>query len=284
MVRTPSKINLFLKVTKRCEDSYHHIETLFMPLDIPADNIQIDFESSAGISICCDTPEVPCDQRNICWKAADAYARKYNIAPAWNIYIEKCIPIAAGMGGGSSDAAAVLRILNNHYHKADSKELAIIALNCGADVPFFLNPRPALASGRGEIFTYPEIEFDKIPLLLINPGFPISAAWAYQNLSSENIGELADNFAENFLDALKKRNLKTLSRMIHNDLAIAAYRKFPILSILKQELIDNGAAAAEITGSGPTLFALFETSSQSKKIADILKTKYPHMTVIESSI
>lgn len=140
MVRTPSKINLFLKVTERCEDSYHNIETLFMPLDNPADNIQIDFESCTGISISCGTPGVPCDQRNICWKVADEYARQYDITPSWNIYIEKNIPIAAGMGGGSSDAAAVLRILNEHYEKASNKELAVIALNCGADVPFFSIP------------------------------------------------------------------------------------------------------------------------------------------------
>jgi 4-diphosphocytidyl-2-C-methyl-D-erythritol kinase len=284
MVSTPSKINLFLKVTERCEDSYHHIETLFMPLDNPADNIRIDFDSAPEISINCNTPGVPCNQSNICWKAADVYARKYNIAPSWNIYIEKNIPVAAGMGGGSSDAAAVLRILNDYYQKAGNKELAAIALKCGADVPFFLNPRPALASGRGEVFSYPELEFKKIPLLLVNPGFPISAAWAYQNLSTENIGELPDNFTGKFLDALEKRDLKALAGMVRNDLAIAAYKKFPVLSILKQELTGSGAVVAEITGSGPTLFALFDKASECRETADILKNKHPRMTVIESSI
>jgi len=283
-MKTPSKINLFLKVTERCENSYHNIKTLFMPLENPADEIKINFERATGIRIICETPEVPCDERNLCYKAASKYADSCGINPNWEITITKEIPIAAGMGGGSSDAAAVLRILNEKYKKLTEKELAAIALHCGADVPFFLSPRPALAGGVGDIFEYPELSFPKIPLLLTNPGFPIPAAWAYKNLCPDNIGELATGYEQEIIDALQKNNLKKLSELIHNDLAIACYDKFPVLGILKAELLASGALSAEITGSGPTLFALFENSEKRDESANCLKQNHPQMTIIKSSL
>jgi len=283
-MNTPSKINLFLKVTGRCENSYHSINTLFMPLANPADEINIDFERATGISIICDTPEIPCDEHNLCHKAAGKYAESCGITPNWEITIVKNIPVAAGMGGGSSDAAAVLRILNERYNKLDKNELAAIALRCGADVPFFLSPRPAFAKGIGDILKYPELDFPEIPLLLINPGFPISAAWAYKNLSPDNIGEVPAGYEQKLSDALQKADLKKLSRLIHNDLATACYEKFPILRILKTELLTSGAAAAEITGSGPTLFALCESFEKRDELASSFKRNYPQMCIIKSSI
>ena len=284
-MNSPSKINLFLKVTERCENSYHNIRTLFMPLENPADEISINFEKGTGISIICDASEVPCDERNLCHKAAAKYAEACGIIPNWEIVIKKNIPVAAGMGGGSSDAAAVLCILNDEYQKLNPEELASIALQCGADVPFFLSPRPALASGIGDIFEYPEQNnFPEIPLLLINPGFPVSAAWAYKNLSLDNIGELPPGYERDVLEALRKADLKKLSELIHNDLAIACYKKFPILEILKTELLESGAAAAEITGSGPTLFALFENNKKRDESAEYFKRNYPQMTIIKSSL
>ena len=169
------------------------------------------------------------------------------------------------MGGGSSDAAAVLLILNKRYKKLNQNELTAIALQCGADVPFFLDPRPALAAGVGDVFEYPNIKFPKIPLLLINPGFPISAAWAYKNLDPDSIGELPPGYEQEVLDALQNNDLQTLAKLIKNDLAPACYKKFPILQILKSELLEAGALAAEITGSGPTIFAIFENTEQRDK-------------------
>ena len=256
-----------------------------MPLANPADGIKINFEKGTGISIICNVSGVPCDDRNICHKAAAKYAEACGIIPDWEIVIKKNIPVAAGMGGGSSDAAAILRILNDKYQKLSPEELAAIALQCGADVPFFLSPRPALASGLGEIFEYPEQNnFPEIPLLLINPGFPVSAAWAYKNLSPDNIGELPPEHEQEVLEALEKSDLEKLSELIHNDLAIACYKKFPILEILRAELLESGAATAEITGSGPTLFALFENNEKRDESAEYFKRNYPQMTVIKSSL
>lgn len=283
-MKTPAKINLFLKVTGRCENSYHSLRTLFLPLDEPADEITIDFTAVPGIAISCAMPGVPSDERNLCWKAANEYAGLAEISPNWQITVSKNIPVAAGMGGGSSDAAAVLRILNGRYRKLSDKDLAAAARRCGADVPFFLSPRPALASGIGDIFEYPEIDFPEIPLLLINPGFPISAAWAYGNLTAENIGEMPTELEQNILDALRRADLKKLSALIFNDLAAACCGKFPLLKTLKAELLEAGAAAAEITGSGPTLFALFETPEKRDKSAAFFKQNYPQMTAMKSQL
>jgi len=283
-MNTPSKINLFLKVTGPYENSYHKIKTLFIPLADPADEIKVDLEGESGIKIICDAPEVPCDESNICYKAASKYAESCKIIPHWEITIVKNIPVAAGMGGGSSDAAAVLRILNAKYQKLSTEELASIALECGADVPFFLDPRPALASGVGDVFEYLEIDFSEIPLLLINPGFPISAAWAYKNLSPDNIGELTAGFEQVFLDVVQKNHLAELSELIHNDLAPACYNKFPILKILRAELLESGAISAEITGSGPTIFALFKNIETRDEAEKSFKKNYPQMTVIKAKL
>ncbi|MDD5598141.1 MAG: 4-(cytidine 5'-diphospho)-2-C-methyl-D-erythritol kinase [Victivallaceae bacterium] len=284
MMKTPAKINLFLKVTGRCENSYHSLRTLFLPLDAPSDEIKIDFTAAPGISISCALPGVPSDERNLCWKAASGYAAAAEINPNWQITVNKNIPVAAGMGGGSSDAAAVLRTLNEHYRKLGDAELAAAALRCGADVPFFLSPRLALASGVGDILEYPEIDFPEIPLLLINPGFPISAAWAYRNLARENIGELPAEFERKILNALQHAELEKLSALIFNDLSPACYKKFPLLKTLKSELLKTGAAAAEITGSGPTVFALCGTFAKLDELAAHFCKKYPQMTVIKSKL
>ncbi len=278
-----SKINLFLKVTGRCDNSYHSIRTLFIPLATPADEIDIHFDASPGIGITCNSPEVPCDNRNLCHKAAAGYAKACGISANWEINITKNIPVAAGMGGGSSNAATVLRLLNEKYQKLNHEELSSIALNCGADVPFFLASRPALASGVGNIFEYLEIDLPEIPLLLINPGFPVSAAWSYKNLSAGNIGTLKSGYEHEVLKALRESELKKLSELIINDLAIACYQKFPLLKILKEKLLESGAATAEITGSGPTLFALFESLEKRNESADFFKRNYPQMTIIKSS-
>ncbi len=283
-MNSSSKINLFLKITGHLDNSYHSIRTLFMPLSNPSDEININFDGSTGINIICDNPEVPRDERNLCHKAAAKYAESCGITPNWEISIKKNIPVAAGMGGGSSDAATVLLILNEKYRNLSHEELSAIALSCGADVPFFLSPRPALASGVGDVFEYPEIDFPEIPLLLINPGFPVSTAWAYKSLSPDNIGELQVGYEQEILDALQKADLKKLSKLISNDLATVCYKKFPALAILKAELLESGAAAAEITGSGPTLFALFESPEKRDESADFFKQNYPQMTIIKSSI
>ncbi len=252
--RSVSKINLFIKILGKNSDNYHEIETLFLPLDNPSDIIHLS-DNENGIVIECEDRNVPCDSRNLCYKAAQQYADYANIIPSWKIEIEKNIPIAAGMGGGSSNAATVLNILQEKYNALEQKQIAEIAKNIGADVPFFLNPKPSTATGIGENLVPLNFQIPKLPIMIIIPRFPVSAKWAYDN---KIIPKESSNL-ENLLNALKKEEIAEVANNLHNDLEYALFQKFPLLDILKQEINNQGAFKTIITGSGPTLFALFES-------------------------
>ena len=300
-LKTPSKINLYLKVKDKLPNGYHEIETVFVPLPDISDTITItdilkpiDFSEinilksnlnkstkfreintlgyiNSGITISSKQSTVPLDKTNLCYKAADLYSTAAGIKINCNIDIDKYIPVAAGMGGGSSDAAAVLLLLNKKYECFDENELRELALKLGADVPYFLNPLPALGKGVGE-------KLEKISLAnglyvaVVAPQFPVSAGWAYKNLKKiENINNTS---SDNLLAEMKKGNWEKLSGLIYNDLAFALYDKFPILGIIKKEMLDSGALNVEITGSGPTLYGICSDKNHAVKITETFKMKY----------
>jgi 4-diphosphocytidyl-2-C-methyl-D-erythritol kinase len=268
------KLNLFLKVTKRRVDGFHELETLFLPVHSPADRITVEFESSPGIRVHSDLPGLPENLNNIAGRAALAYADAAGIEPAFDIFIEKHIPVAAGMGGGSANAGTVLRLCNDHYRAIPAKELAELALTLGADVPFFLNPRLARATGVGEIFDYPQGEFQNVPLLIVNPCFPVSAKWAYQHLAAEHIGEDTAGRADKIIAALRSGDAEMFAANLHNDLAFALYEKFPLLRLLKEFMCRNGALNAEVTGSGSTMFAVCRTAEDRGHLRKTLEEKF----------
>ena len=269
-LKTPSKINLLLRVKGKLANGYHEIETIFLPLHDIFDKISIDFDHKPGICITSDSESIPLDTNNLCHKAAAAFAEKINISPSWKIDIEKNIPIAAGMGGGSSDAAAVLLLLQKKYNDPlNRSQLIELALQLGADVPYFLDPVPALGTGVGE-------KLKPLPLasglyvVILAPLFPVTAAWAYKNyLPSKpkpNLNEL--------LECMKTGEWQKLGELMYNDLAPALYKKFPALEIFKQDLLEAGAFNAEITGSGPTLYAITDDETKAKKIVEQTLKKY----------
>ena len=274
-----SKINLYLKVLKRRPDRYHELETLFLPLDTPADRVVIDFDDRPGIRVFSSIPGLPENLENLAGRAALAYSDMAGIPGCWTVRIEKEIPVAAGMGGGSSNAAAVLRLLNDHYGALPEKSLAELALTLGADVPFFLHGRPAVATGVGEVFRYPDGNLTAPPLLVVNPRFPVSAKWAYTHLAPERIGADDSGRLERLLDALRHNDPAGVAANLHNDLAFALYEKFPLLAILRDFLCENGALNAEITGSGPSLFAVCATPEGRDELARMLVGAFRSITV-----
>ena len=187
--------------------------------------------------------------------------------------------IPAGMGGGSSNAAAVLRLLNRHYGKLSSEELADLALTLGADVPFFLHGRAAIATGIGEVFHYPAGKLYAPPLLVVNPQFPVSAKWAYMNLDPEQIGEDSSGKLKRLINALRRNDPKGVADNLHNDLAAALYRKFPLLAILRDFLLENGALNAEITGSGPSIFAVCASPAERDELCRSLAGAFRAVTI-----
>ncbi|MCM8538210.1 MAG: 4-(cytidine 5'-diphospho)-2-C-methyl-D-erythritol kinase [Lentisphaeraceae bacterium] len=275
---SPGKINLFLDVTNKLKNGYHEILTLFLPIHDLADDISI--EKSDSLKIVCEHPGVPCDEKNLCWIAAEKFAKASGLSSNWQITIVKKLPVAGGMGGGSSNAATVLRLLNSQSENPlSSKELSEIALSIGADVPYFLNPVPSLAEGVGEKLI--ELKPNhKIPLLLVGFDFPIPAVWAYKNRllpfhqSNKSFDELMNLWND------KKLNLET---SVYNDLAFAARKKFPILQLACDDLSELGGHA-EVSGSGPTVFATFDSeSARDKAYEGLIAKSYPAVNIFKAT-
>ncbi len=269
-----SKINLFLKITGKRENGYHEIDTVFLPIENPSDEITISYESEGGIKISSSTDIIPCNESNLCWKAADLYFKKAAIKESCNIHIEKLIPVAAGMGGGSSNAATVLNLLNDKFNALSSSELSVIALSLGADVPFFLKPKLSKATGIGEELVPVDFDYPEIPLVIVAPNFPVSAAWAYKNsILAQDCNRKGE--MQEVLEAVKTGNYQKLSTLVRNDLAIPLYNKFPLLSFLKEKMLDHGALCSEVTGSGPTMFAICESPLKAASLAKKLRSELP---------
>ena len=252
------KINLFLRVTGCRADGYHTLETLFLPLTDPADEVTVEFAAAPGIALECGDCE-PVGKANLAYRAAELYAGETGIAPSWRIRLEKRIPVAAGLGGGSADAAAVLTLLERHYGALDADRLKRLALRLGADVPFFLYRRPMVGRGIGDELTPLAGPLPELHLLLVNPGFPVSAKWAYDHFAT-GAGEGAT--LERLLAALAARDWPGAAANIRNDLSPALWKKFPLLGMIRDELKALGAVGVEVSGSGPTLFALFRDGGE----------------------
>ena len=264
------KINLFLRITGKREDGYHNIETVFIPLEDPFDEITLDFDSAPGIKIASDSSDLPLNEKNICWKAAESFAKFANISPAWKISINKRIPVSAGLGGGSGNAAAVLKLLNEKYDAIGERQLKDIAVKIGADVPYFLSPVPAKATGVGEK-TKPVKMKAPLFLVLVNPKFPVSSRWAYENRISPEGKSLEIG---KMVSALGSGNADEIAKNVYNELGFALFNKFPALKIIRDTLMEAGALGAEISGSGPTVFAIADSTEKAceirKKVSSML--------------
>lgn len=246
----PAKINLWLEVLRKREDGYHELSSLMLPISV-YDHMSLEVKPGAGrITLACDSAEIPDDERNLAWRAADLFLRTLGTGAGVHITLQKNIPTGAGLGGGSSDAAGVLLALNSCFDNALSvPRLEDIACRLGADVPFFLHKTPALATGIGE-----KLEFvsgiREYPLLLIKPPVKVPTGWVYQNL------KLTRGKAQITLDGLRHRPWQ-LDEVIENDLESVTVPKYPIISDLKRWLLRHGALAASMSGSGSTVFGVF---------------------------
>ena len=218
---------------------------------------ELELEFSAGgeqkIRVSCTHPAVPEEEGNLCWKAAKLTFSALGINDSVSIRIRKNIPVAGGMGGGSSDAAAVINAIQQKYGFLPDKG-ASIALECGSDVPFFLNPVPAVGFGRGEILTPVDGLF--LPEIRIIPmNFPISAKWAYQHIAPETKEDTRT--LDEMIEALRQADFSRAAGLLRNDLAPAAFRKFPLLEAVKRDFEKkNPGWFVQLSGSGATLFAV----------------------------
>jgi 4-diphosphocytidyl-2-C-methyl-D-erythritol kinase len=277
IVRAPAKINLWLEVTGKREDGYHDLSSLMLPISV-FDRITLGLRpGNSPITLACDTDEIPCDERNLAWRAAELFLTATGKKAGVALGIEKRIPWGAGLGGGSSDAAGVLLALNRFFGGIVSAgDLASMALGLGADVPFFLHSRPALATGVGE-----KLEFAPgVPdyaLVLIKPPIGVPTAWVYQNL------KLTKSRAQIKLASFEDHPYQ-LEGCIENDLESVTVSRYPVIAEIKRYLLDRGALAASMSGSGPTVFAVFDTAEQAEESARMAKKQWPHCWVCAAKV
>ncbi|UCD86400.1 MAG: 4-(cytidine 5'-diphospho)-2-C-methyl-D-erythritol kinase [Desulfobacterales bacterium] len=255
VIPSPAKINLFLKVVGKRPDGYHEIVTLLCRIGL-FDTVVLAFDQT-GISVECSHPRVPQDSGNLAHRAASLFLNALSTHDGVAIFIDKVIPVAAGLGGGSSNAAAVLMGLNQHYGLplTDGK-LMEIARKVGADVPFFVFRHSAIARGIGD---HLEVYKDLPPLfvVLVRPLFEVSTAWVYKNL---NLG--LTNCEKSLKNGYFEQDFFKVKDLLCNDLEQVTIRKFPQIKIVKQALLDLGAETALMTGSGPSVFGLFKDGHQ----------------------
>lgn len=268
------KINLFLQVTGRRSDGYHTLQTLFLPVNGVADSILCDFDCRTGLDVSVSSPGLPSGRGNIIYRAAEYYAQASGITPDWKFILDKNIPVTAGLGGGSSNAAAVLKALNNHYKALTPYELHAAAAQIGADVPFFLDAVPAWADGIGDELEKIEVKHPPLHIVLVNPGFPVGVRWAYGQLDASKFCGADLECRERLTRALIEHDIETISMLCRNDLGTALFVKFPLLTLLKRCMLSSGASCVQVSGSGPTLFAVCSSAEARAAVAEQLRSDF----------
>ena len=266
------KVNLSLDVLRRREDGYHEVRMVMQSID-EADEITLrKRDDTDGIQMIVENnPALECDERNLAWKAA-AVLLEGRKDFGLTICLKKHVPMAAGLGGGSSDAAAVLRGVNELYDLGYSlKELMAIGKKIGADVPFCVMGGTALAEGIGEKLTKLD-PFPTCPILLAKPKIAVSTAYVYQHLDLMNITNRPDN--EAMLEALEAGNLTGVARAMGNVLESAAIPGWPVIGEIREAIWEAGAISALMSGSGPSVYGLFSSEECAKKAAENLAEKF----------
>jgi 4-diphosphocytidyl-2-C-methyl-D-erythritol kinase len=256
-VAAPAKINLNLRVLGRNEATgYHDLETWMIPVTL-ADTLRVELREAPGIALTCTDPELDSGSGNLAWKAAESFLRESGHAGGVAIELHKHIPHGAGLGGGSSDAAAVLQALNEQAGRPlDDTGLENLGARLGSDIPFFIRSRPAMARGRGEILE-PRPLPQPLDLLLLKPPFAVDTAWAYRRWSDGNFCPL-EWTAPQLHDGIE----------IFNDLERPVLAKFIILAALKKWLLGHSlVAAAGMSGSGSCLFAILRDARGAGQLA-----------------
>jgi len=268
--KTPAKINLGLKILGKRDDGYHELETLFQMVSL-YDEIELE-RRAAGIELVGHAPGIALDETNLVWRAADLLRA---LAPGGqglgvSIRLNKRIPAGAGLGGGSGNAALTLLGLNVLWDlKLPREKLLSLAARLGSDVPFFLVSPLAIGRGRGEILESVQ-PAEKFYVLLVFPGFPIATAWVYQSLNLKlTKGENNISILHKFLS---ESNIADLGPRLFNDLEPTVIERFSEIQVIKRRLLDLGAQGVLLSGSGSTVFGLFDNPEQAK----IAYTKYNH--------
>ena len=253
-----AKINLRLDVLDKRPDGYHEIRTVFLKVSLK-DELSINI-SKSDIKVACDNQQVPANEGNLAYTAARTILNRYNIKEGVSIAIKKNIPIASGLGGGSSNAASTLMGINRLFGlEAGTQELMEMGKDIGADVPFFIFGNTALATGIGEKLKKLEL-IPELWMLLVTPSIQISTAWAYSNLKMGLTKRPINTTIHNRIT-----HLSEIITMLSNDLERVAIPRYPIIQTIKKELLNKGAKGSLMSGSGSTVFGIFTSEDEAKE-------------------
>jgi 4-diphosphocytidyl-2-C-methyl-D-erythritol kinase len=262
-LKSPAKINIGLNVLNKRRDGYHNIETIFYPVKLYDEiKIRITEIENTGNKITVKTnPQSGIDgKNNICYRTAILFFDEFKIKEKYNIEIgiRKRIPIGAGLGGGSSNAAAVLKLLAKYFKKENQVlKIKSIALKPGSDVPFFLLCKPAFGSSRGEKLTLlPKFKI-KYDILIVNPKIHVSTAWAYNILKGKSKKAKGKNELIQKLKKIEKFSIKD-KEIYRNDFEKVVFKRYPAIGKIKEMMYKEGAAFSSMSGSGSTVFGFFE--------------------------
>jgi 4-diphosphocytidyl-2-C-methyl-D-erythritol kinase len=283
--KSPCKVNLLLNILGKRPDGFHELETVMQLVNV-CDEMTFA-RAGTGLQLTCSHPELPTDAKNLVHRAATSFLAAAGISDGVRIHLQKNLPLAGGIGGGSANAAVTFSALNELFGSpltpARLHELAAVL---GSDVPFFLYDKPALATGRGEKVRLLE-HFPALrgrAFFLAHPGFGISTPWAYQNLARfpEALNGKAGR-AEKLVSLLQTSSgsagvppagFKAVAKGFYNSLEAPALDKFPVLALYQEFLRENGALAALMSGSGSTTFAIVENLASAENLAEKFKSQF----------
>ena len=256
VVRSYAKVNLSLDVLGKRPDGYHAIESVMQTISLH-DTLALTFpDGSGGVRVTCDMPGIPTGEGNLAYQAAAMFFERMEIEQALDIHIEKRIPPEAGLGGGSSNAAAVLRVLGSAF-SVQRSGLPELAAQIGSDVPFFLVGGMAFVRGRGEIVE-PLPDMPTRWLVIVKPAFGVSTSWAYRRLDELAATREQPTASSRIRNCIEKEGCRELPRLLSNDLELPAIERHPEIGNIKKALMEAGASASLMCGSGSAVFGLFE--------------------------
>lgn len=269
------KINLSLEVINRREDGYHNLVTVMQEIDLKD---EVTITKGEEFKITSNIKELPRGEENLVYKAWELLKPYKKTDTEVEIHIEKKIPMGAGLAGGSSNAGAVLKGLNQLWNlKLTEEELEKLGVKIGADVPFTIRGGTKLAKGIGNEFTFlPSLS--NIDILLINPQINIRTEDVYKNLIIE---ETNLEKTEKLIKGIENRDLNLIGQNLTNSLESVVFKEYEIIKTLKEELKELGALGSLMSGSGSSVFGIFENERELEKAKKELKTKYPNYLILK---
>jgi len=272
-VNSYAKVNLYLKIGRKLGSGYHNLQSVMQRIEL-GDNMTFEPINEDRIMVESTNVEIS-NEENLAYKAALLLKKKYKVKHGVKIHIEKNVPLEAGLGGGSSNAATALLNLNKLWSlKLKEKQLIELGSQIGSDVPFFIGENAALVEGIGDKIKWIKKSFS-INIVLINPGFRISTKWAYSAFDKQKPKIKTDANINNLIRAIEKKDIKEIANNLHNDFEPIVTKKYKVIDEIKTNLIRNDALNACVSGSGPTVFGIFNSIYEAREAFFKIQYDYP---------